>query len=296
MSVYRLNLRRPFGSPHCLGLVWLTWLLVASAVSTFAQQQRTNGQTTARWEVLDGCLLAPGTAIDGDSFHVLHKNREYIFRLYFVDAPESDALLAERIEDQAAYFGVATKDVPAGAKLATEFTRTKLSSQSFTIVTRWQNALGRSQLARFYAVVLIGSENLADQLVRVGLARIYGPRANWPDAPRSTTFVKHLKNTELVAREKQLGMWNERSFVRRERPGSASEPQTRADPQEALIDLNKATQAELERLPGVGKVTAERIIAHRPYRKIEDLDLVPGIGAKTMEKLRPLVKVTSPRL
>lgn len=61
------------------------------------------------------------------------------------------------------------------------------------------------------------------------------------------------------------------------------------------ININKATQAELELLPRVGPALAQRIIeyrsAHGPFKHINDLDKVKGIGAKTIEKLKPLVSV-----
>jgi competence protein ComEA len=52
------------------------------------------------------------------------------------------------------------------------------------------------------------------------------------------------------------------------------------------INLNSASPAMLERLPGVGPVTAARIVAGRPYARLEDLLRVKGIGEKTLERLR----------
>ncbi len=64
-----------------------------------------------------------------------------------------------------------------------------------------------------------------------------------------------------------------------------------ASPETLQIDLNTATFEELLLLPGVGPARAREILAHRPYRRVEDLLKVPGIGVKTLERLRPHVRV-----
>lgn len=58
-----------------------------------------------------------------------------------------------------------------------------------------------------------------------------------------------------------------------------------------LVNLNHATQAELEALPGIGPAIAARIIAGQPYANVDDLERVDGIGPKTIEELRDLVTV-----
>ena len=64
------------------------------------------------------------------------------------------------------------------------------------------------------------------------------------------------------------------------------------------IDLNAATIKELEELPGVGPVTAQRIIDARQksgrFRRIEDLLAIRGISTKRLEALRPYVIVSPP--
>src|SRR5512138_3035992 len=56
------------------------------------------------------------------------------------------------------------------------------------------------------------------------------------------------------------------------------------------IDLNSATQAELEKLPGIGPAGAKKIIAGRPYKTVSDLSKA-GLPAKTVEKITPQVSV-----
>jgi competence protein ComEA len=59
------------------------------------------------------------------------------------------------------------------------------------------------------------------------------------------------------------------------------------------VSLATATAEELDELPGVGPVTAQKILDYRsqhgPFRSVEDLDAVPGIGPARIEQLRDLV-------
>ncbi|GFE57872.1 helix-hairpin-helix domain-containing protein [Geobacter sp. AOG1] len=60
----------------------------------------------------------------------------------------------------------------------------------------------------------------------------------------------------------------------------------------AKVDVNSASSAELEKLPGIGAATAKKIIAGRPYAAVGDLARA-GVPAKTIEKITPLVVVGS---
>ncbi len=59
------------------------------------------------------------------------------------------------------------------------------------------------------------------------------------------------------------------------------------------VSLGAATVEQLDELPGIGPVTAQKIVdwraAHGPFRSVEDLDDVPGIGPARIEQLRELV-------
>ncbi len=71
-----------------------------------------------------------------------------------------------------------------------------------------------------------------------------------------------------------------------------------AAPPRYRIPLNTADAADLSLLPGVGPVTAQRIVQHRaahgPFTSIDQLDHVPRIGTKTLERLTPYTDLTIP--
>jgi len=57
------------------------------------------------------------------------------------------------------------------------------------------------------------------------------------------------------------------------------------------ININTASSSQLETLPGVGPVRAKQIIEGRPYKSIEEVKKVSGIGTKTFEKLKDKITV-----
>ncbi|MBR6826288.1 MAG: helix-hairpin-helix domain-containing protein [Oscillospiraceae bacterium] len=68
-----------------------------------------------------------------------------------------------------------------------------------------------------------------------------------------------------------------------------------ATPEALREDLNQMTLKDLCRLPGIGEVTAQRILdyrqAHGGFRSVEELAKIKGIGEKTLAKLKELVYV-----
>ena len=154
----------------------------------------------------DGCIYKPQRWNDGDSFHVILPDRkEVIFRLYFVDTPEEERVYADRIAEQAAYFGISSNAAAEVGHEASEFTKQALA-KPFTIQTRWRLALGRSTLPRYYAIVLTADgHDLNELLVSAGLARIYGTRTPLPDGRDSRTYLAHLHELENEARAAKRG-------------------------------------------------------------------------------------------
>ena len=80
--------------------------------------------------------------------------------------------------------------------------------------------------------------------------------------------------------------------------GSSPKPpphQPKAAPPAGVINLNTATASELQRLPRIGPKLAARILAHReahgPFRRVQDLLQVRGIGTKTLAQLVPYLVV-----
>lgn len=156
----------------------------------------------------DGCIYKPQRWNDGDSFHVILLDRkEVILRLYFVDTPEEERVYANRIAEQAAYFGISPNAAVEVGHEASEFTKQALA-KPFTIQTRWRLALGRSTLARYYAIVLTADgHDLNELLVSAGLARIYGTRTELPDGRDSRIYLARLAELEAQAKAARRGAW-----------------------------------------------------------------------------------------
>lgn len=80
--------------------------------------------------------------------------------------------------------------------------------------------------------------------------------------------------------------------LERKKPTAPSVANSRKlQPGDPPINVNTATLEQLLMLPDVGPVTAQAIIAGRPFASVNDLDRVKGIGPKRMEKIRLFVKV-----
>jgi comEA protein len=80
--------------------------------------------------------------------------------------------------------------------------------------------------------------------------------------------------------------------------GAQAPPDTSAEGDEAPVDLNAATRSDLMELPGIGAVTADRILQYRsehgPFASVDDLRKIKGISRKKLDKLRPAITVAPP--
>jgi competence protein ComEA len=64
------------------------------------------------------------------------------------------------------------------------------------------------------------------------------------------------------------------------------------------LDLNTVTFEEIQTVPGIGPVLARRILDHRqkagPFKRVEDLLVIQGIGEKNLESLKPYFRIATP--
>jgi competence ComEA-like helix-hairpin-helix protein len=165
-------------------------------------------RASAEWVDLEGCKMAENASNDGDSFHVKHKGREYVFRLYFVDAPETSLLIPERVGEQADAFETTKEEVLQAGKGAAIFTKKRLGRE-FKVSTRWEDARGLTKGGRHYAFVeTADGEDLGELLLAAGWARSFGMKA----ATKSSSagqLQQRYDRLEQKARRAGVGIWGD---------------------------------------------------------------------------------------
>lgn len=164
-------------------------------------------EAAKKWRIKEGCTLIENEANDGDSFHVRVNKRHYIFRLLWVDTPESDDRFPDRVAEQAAYFGISPENAIKVGHEAVTFSAAFLGKQPFTVFTQFDDAMGSSEKDRDYAVIKSGETYLMEALVENGLARIYGHQELPDDGPSVNTMRMRLKGLEAEARKNKRGAW-----------------------------------------------------------------------------------------
>lgn len=242
--------------------------------------------------------LVEGAYHDGDSFRVNVSNKVYTIRLYYVDCPETSVSQntdARRVRAQKRYFGLSSpRETILYGRLATEFTNKQLK-EPFTLYTSFAAAMGRSRGGRYYGFIETSKgQDLGELLVANGYARSYGvSRSDWRgrDSKEVEAILNDMESLAMLGRK---GIWKSadaeklvkmRALERSEDHELSLICDTLNAPLENL-DINSASLVELETLPGIGPVTAKRIIACRPYKSVEELIDLPMITESKLRKMR----------
>ncbi|MEI8063096.1 MAG: helix-hairpin-helix domain-containing protein [Verrucomicrobiota bacterium] len=252
--------------------------------------------------------LVDNPSNDGDSFVVQAGDRKLHLRLYFVDCPESVATTdadAKRVREQARYYGITdAKKIFEFGHAATVFTA-KLLARPFTVYTAFASAMGRSPGGRVYAFVITSDgQDLAYALVENGLARAYGTKHDGPGGKRPDELQKELQALEVAAMLEHRGGWVATEAKEIARLRAEQQADDRADKElikfsagkhaaPGSVDLNTATARELQSVSGIGPILATEIIAGRPYKSVDELLRISGVGQKLLERIRPALMVNS---
>ncbi|MGC6424000.1 MAG: helix-hairpin-helix domain-containing protein [Lentimonas sp.] len=261
------------------------------------------------WQVLENCRLVQSNNNDGDSFLIQYGDETDVFRLYYVDTPEVYRTYIDRVRDQARYFSITADSVIASGELATQFSKLFLTG-TFTVYTKWEDARGSGK-KRYFALFKKQGRYLSMELVKNGLARIHGMPTEqaWPTGYQPRTFMSRLKNTERTAQRARTGIWafaesseqmsglNTLSENTEGRGSSATATPVRVNrgsSKTGMVNVNTATAAELETLPGIGPVLAQAIIQSRPIASIESLVNISGINSKKLASFESLIIVAEP--
>lgn len=262
---------------------------------------------------LRGCKLVRTDWADGDSFQIqTAEGTSQTIRLYGADCMEwhvNDKTDASRLAEQRRYFGIAGLggSVKASAGAATDFGRQAAEETAralalpFTVRTAYSDARGDGRHPRVYAFVTTADgKDLAEHLVRAGLARAFGVSRETSDGKSAREYQASLRDVELVAAKAGAGIWAktdwqrlslERQEQRHEDEELEAATQSKKSAGISKLDPNSAARDELMAIPGIGEVTANRIIGGRPYKTLADLLNVDGIGPKSLERLKEFLAI-----
>lgn len=242
--------------------------------------------------------LVDSPANDGDSFLVDAGGKRLHLRLYFVDCPETSMSFnngALRVREQTRYFGLSEAEQMMHFGVEARIFVRNILAEPFTIYTIFADALGNSHKGRIYGFVTTAKgDDLAALLVKNGLARTHGVGRRTPNDISRNEMFESLRDLEDSAKLKRVGIWAEsnpdriaefRARQRRDQLGLRTfQKQNKKQLTNHSFDLNTATEEELLSITGIGPVLMKRIIARRPYKTVDDLLKVKGIGTKTLEK------------
>jgi len=231
-------------------------LLVLIAFFPFALSARPLGKTDA---TLDYKIVASGTigtqaeVIDGITFRLKRADgTKTTYRLAFLRLPRGQPAQAAAKEGLARVF-----DREKSAVYSSGQTTTNNDGETFEL-----------------AFINTARGLFSARLMADGLADPGGAGATLPDGTGEIIYEREMSET-----------WRKAESAERGQFGDLKPP-----PIDKRINLNTATSAELQELPGVGPSTAAKIIAARPIRSVAKLKKIDGIGRATFEKLEKSVK------
>jgi endonuclease YncB( thermonuclease family) len=162
---------------------------------------------TKAWTTLDACRYVADKSNDGDSFLVQCGRERFFVRLYFVDAPESDASFPDRVRQQYEYFGVTLDELTRAGARARDYVRSALLQRPFVVHTKKTFAQGRSKATRYYGLVQVDGRYLHQVLLSEGLARNKGSRVGLPSGEKARAHAQMLQAMEDQARLQRKGVW-----------------------------------------------------------------------------------------
>ncbi len=198
--------------------------------------------------------------VDGDTLEVKMGDQLEKVRLIGVDTPET-------VKPN-------TPVQPYG-KEASDFTKKMLLNKEVTL----KFDVGRTdKYGRLLAYVYLGNEMFNETLLKEGYARLM-------TVPPNVKYADRFVAIQKEAREAGKGLWG--------LPEESKTTQEKAVKTEK-ININNATQAQLESLDGIGPALAKRIIEYRgqsKFKTIEDIMKVNGIKEDTFNKIKDFIKV-----
>jgi len=165
-----------------------------------------------KYEVLKDCVFVEEEYYDGDGFCVSHNGELYIFRLYYVDSPESDDRHPDRIREQGKDFNLNQDQILKAGDKAKKFAGEYLKGAKLTIHTKWKDAKGSSKMKRYFAFVRKDRDDYAETLVENGWARVFGEADKTPEGKSEEATWGKLQQLERKAKSQKKGAWNPKNL------------------------------------------------------------------------------------